>query len=437
MENTASSANPLERSLDISVPLDALNVATDERLRRISRAVKLAGFRPGKAPLSIVRQQYGAKAYSEALEEAVKTAFDKAVAQQKLNVAGYPRIDPKPDRGANDKTLEFSAIFETFPEFTLGDVSGAEIERPALVVTDAEVDKTIAVLRRQRVRYNPVERGAAKDDRVVVSFSGKKNGEAFEGGSAEDYPFVLGRNMMLPDFEAAVEGLRAGESRQFDLAFPPDYAAEHLAGETARFDVTVKQVMAPTLPEVDAEFARSLGVADGDIAKMRAEIEGNLKREVKKRIDARLKEQVLAVLLTANPIPAPRSLVAAEVRKMMQEARQDLERRGANGKEFSLQAEWFAEGARRRVTLGLIFAEITRVGDLRGKPEQVRALVEEAAETYETPQEMVQSVYANPAALANVENMATENNVIAWVLERARVTEKTVAFEELMGLQTD
>lgn len=435
MENTAQNINPLERSLDISVPLDALNTAIDERLRRMSRSVKMPGFRPGKAPLAIMRQQYGGKAYGDALEDAVKMAFGKAAAEQKFNVAGYPRIEPKPHQEANDKTLEFSAIFEVFPEFVPGDMSGARIERPVLEVTDVEVDKTIDILRRQRVRYNPVERGAAKDDRVVVSFCGKKNGEAFEGGSAEEFPFVLGKNTMLPDFESAVEGLKAGESKAFDLAFPQDYATGHLAGETVQFEVTVKQVMAPALPEVDAEFARTLGVEDGDIAKMRAEIEGNLKREVKKRIDARLKEQALDALLNANPIPVPQTLVDMEVRNMMENARHDLEKRGADSKKFPMQPEWFAERAKRRVTLGLVFAEVIKIGGLRARPEQIRALIEEAAETYETPQEMVKSVYANARALADVENTATENNVVAWTLERVTVTEKAVAFEELMGLQ--
>jgi trigger factor len=435
MENTAPNTNPLERSLEISVPLDALNAATDERLRRMSRSVKIPGFRPGKAPLAIMRQQYGGKAYQEALEEAVSTAFGEAVTQQKFKVAGYPRFELKRDQAANDKTLEFSALFETFPEFAPGDVSGVEIERPVLVVTDAEVDKTIDILRQQRVRYSPTERGAAKEDRVVISFCGKKNGEVFEGGSAEDYPFVLGKDTMLPDFEAAVEGLKAGESKVFDLTFPQEYSAKHLAGETVQFEVTAKEVMAPILPEVDAEFARTLGVQDGDIAKMRAEVEGNLKREVKKRIESRLKEQVLDALLNANPIPVPQTLIDTEIQNMMQEARHNLEKRGVDNKQFPLQKEWFVERAKRRVTLGLIFAEVVRASNLRATPEQVRALVEEVAETYETPQEMAQSIYASADALANMENLATENNVVAWALERARITEKPVAFEELMGLQ--
>ncbi|MDR1889038.1 MAG: trigger factor [Zoogloeaceae bacterium] len=435
MENTAPNTNPLERRLNLSVAVAALRSATDERLKRISRNVKMPGFLPGKVPFSIVRQQHGADAYGEALNEALNSAFSEAVTGQKLKVAGYPRIEPKVETENSETALEFSAVFEVYPEFTPGDLSAARIERPVLEVTDAEVDKAIAILRQQRVRYDVVERGAANADRVVIDFLGKKNGEPFQGGQANDYPFVLGRKMMLSDFEAAVEGLRAGESKAFNLTFPEDYFSKDMAGQAVEFEVTVKQVMAPTLPEVDAEFARSMGVEDGDVDKMRAEIKDNLKREVKKRIEARVKDQVLDALLAANPIPVPNAEVEAEVQRQIQEARQNLESRGMKAQNIPIQPEWFAERAKRRVTLGLIFAEVVRVEQLQARPEQVRALVEEASETYEDPAEVVKWYYANPVNLANVENVATENNVVDWVLARAQVTDKAVAFEDLMGVQ--
>lgn len=435
MENTAPNTNPLERSLNLSVAVDALKRATDERLKRLSRSVKMPGFRPGKVPFSIVRQQHGAEAYGEALNEALSSAFGEAVNGQKLNVAGYPRIEPRTETENSETALEFSAIFEVYPEFTPGELSTAQIERPTLEVTDAEVNKTIDILRQQRVRYNVVERGAAQDDRVVIDFLGKKDGEPFQGGQANDYPFVLGKKMMLSDFEAAVEGLKAGESKTFNLTFPEDYFSRDMAGQTVEFEITVKQVMAPTLPEVDDEFARSMGVADGDVTKMRAEIEGNLKREVKKRIEARLKDQVMDALLAANPIPVPNALVEMEVQRLIQEARQNLEQRGMKAQNFPIQPEWFADRAKRRVTLGLIFAEVVKVEQLQAKPEQVKALVEEAAETYEDPSEVVKWYYSNPGNLADVEAVATENNVVAWALSRAKVTDKAIVFEDLMGQQ--
>jgi trigger factor len=433
MENTAPNNNPLERRLNLSVAVDVLKRATDERLKRISRNVRVPGFRPGKAPLSIVRQQYGAEAYGEALNEALNSAFGEAVSGQNLNVAGYPRIEPKADAASNESALEFSAVFEVYPEFTLGDLSSAQIERPTLEVTADEVDKTIDVLRQQRVRYEVVERSAAQGDRVVIDFLGKKDGKPFQHGQAENFSFVLGQEEMLPDFEAAVEGLKAGESKTFNTTFPEDYFTKEMSGQAVEFEVKVKQVLAPILPEVDAEFARGMGVADGDVGKMRAEIEGNLKREVKTRIEARLKDQVMGALLAANPIPVPNALVDLEVQRLIQEARRNLESRGMKAQDVRIRPEWFAERAKRRVTLGLIFAEMVKTEQLQAKPEQVKALVEEAAETYENPAEVVKWYYANRENLANVEAVATENNVVDWVLSRAQVTDKTVAFEDLMG----
>ncbi|MDR3322961.1 MAG: trigger factor [Zoogloeaceae bacterium] len=428
---TPQDSNPLERRLDLLVALDALESATESRLKRMGRNVKMAGFRPGKAPFSIIRQQYGAEARHEALNEALNTAFGEAITGQKLNVAGYPRIEPK--ESANATHLEFSAVFEVYPEFALGDLSGEAVERPVLEVSAAEVDKTLDILRKQRVRYAPVERAAAKEDRVVIDFLGKKDGEPFQGGEAREYPFVLGAGMMLPDFETAVEGLKAGETKTFDLTFPADYFSKDLAGQTVQFEVTARQVMAPELPEIDAEFAKTLGIEDGDLDKMRAEIEGNLKREVKKRIEARLKNQVMEALARVNPIPVPGALVGQEVQRLMQEARQDMEQRGMKDKDISFKPEWFVDQAKRRVTLGLILAEVVSGEKLQAKPEQVRVMIEEAAQTYEKPEEVVAWYHAQPARMAEVESLVVENNVVDWVLSKVRVTDKAMAFDDLMG----
>lgn len=431
METTTQTTNPLERRLDLSVAIDALESATEQRLKRMGRNMKMPGFRPGKVPFAMVKQQYGAEARHEALTEALNTAFGEAVVGQKLNVAGYPNIEPKKTESTTH--LEFSAVFEVYPEFALGDLSASSVERPVLEVSDAEVDKTLDILRKQRVRYSATDRAAAKEDRVVIDFLGKKDGEPFQGGQASDYPFVLGQGMMLPEFEAAVEGMKAGESKTFDMTFPADYFAKDLAGQTVQFEITAKQVMAPTLPEVDADFAKTLGIEDGDIAKMRAEIEGNLKREVKKRIEARLKDQVMDALVSANPIPVPNALVEMEVQRLIQNARQDMEQRGMKAKDFPIQPEWFADQAKRRVTLGLILAELVKSEKLQAKPEQIKALVEEAAQTYENPAEVVGWYYAQPQRLSEVEAVVIENNVVEWVLSKAQVADKTVAFDELMG----
>ena len=431
METTTAQANELERRLDLSIAIADVEKEMDQRLKRMGKNMKMPGFRPGKVPFSIVRQQHGDQARHEVLSEELDRVFGETVTAQKMRVAGYPRIEAK----STDSTthLEFAAIFEVYPEFVPADMSTAEVERPVLEVTSAEVDKTLEILRKQRVSYEDAERPAASEDRVVIDFLGKKNGEPFTGGQASDYAFVLGQGTMLPDFEKAVEGARVGESKTFDLNFPSDYFSVDLAGQTVQFEITVKQVQAPKLPEVDAEFAKGMGIADGDIAKMRAEIEGNLKREVKRRIDARIKDQVMDALIKANQIATPGALIEMEIQRLMQAARQDMEQRGMKVNEMPLQPEWFADQAKRRVTLGLILAELVKSENLLATPEQVRAMVEENAQSYEHPEEVIRWYYAQPQRLGEVEGLVIESNVVEWVLGKAKVTDKPAVFDELMG----
>ncbi len=431
MEATTAQANELERRIDLSIAIADVEKEMEQRLKRMGKNVKMPGFRPGKVPFNIVKQQYGDQARHEVLAEELDRVFGTSVTEQKLRVAGYPRIEPKTSESTTH--LEFTAIFEIYPEFTLGDLSSANVERPTLEVGAAEIDNTLEILRKQRVRYDTADRGAQKEDRVVIDFLGKKDGEPFQGGQASDYPFVLGQGMMLADFEQAVEGLKAGEAKTFDMTFPADYFAKDLAGQTVQFEITVKQVQAPRLPEIDADFAKMMGVADGDVSKMRAEIEGNLKREVKRRIEGKVKEQVMEALLAANPISIPNALVEMEVQRLMQAARQDMEQRGMKGSDFPIQPEWFADQATRRVKLGLILAETVKTEKLQATPEQIRSLVEEAAQSYEQPEEVVRWYYAQPQRLSEVEGVAIENNVVAWVLSKAKVADKAVAFDDLMG----
>ncbi len=431
METTTAQANELERRIDLSIAIADVEKEMEQRLKRIGRNMKMPGFRPGKVPFNIVKQQHGDQARHEVLSEELDRVFGESVTTQKMRVAGYPRIEPKASESTTH--LEFSAIFEVYPEFTPVDMSTAEIERPVLEVTSAEVDKTLEILRKQRVTYEDTDRAAAKEDRVVIDFLGKKNGEPFSGGQASDYAFILGQGQMLPDFENAIEGTKAGESKTFDMTFPEDYFSVDLAGQTVQFEITVKQVQAPKLPEVDAEFAKGMGIADGDIEKMRAEIEGNLKREVKRRIEGRVKDQVMDALIKANPIATPAALIDMEIQRLMQAARQDMEQRGMKAADMPIQPEWFADQAKRRVTLGLILAELVKAENLLAKPEQVRALVEENAQSYEHPEEVIRWYYAQPQRLGEVEGLVIESNVVEWVLSKAKVTDKPAAFDELMG----
>ena len=442
METNASTPNAqddiakinkaLERRLDLAVAIADLDKEIEQRLRKISKTVKMPGFRPGKVPANIVKQQYGLQARHEALSESVEQAFRDQVKEHKLRVAGAPAIDAKPSESTTH--IEFTAVFEVYPEITPADLSSVEIERPVLEVGAAELESTINVLRKQRIRYEPVDRAAANGDRVTIDFLGKKDGEPFAGGQAKDYPFVLGAGSMLADFENAVLGLKAGESKTFEMTFPADYSAKELAGQTVTFEITVKSVAVGILPEVDSEFAKALGVADGDVAKMHAEIETNLRREVKKRLQSKVKTHVMDALLKVNQVEVPVALIDVEIERLMHGAREEMfQRSGGKMKDFPLQRDWFIGQANRRVNLGLLLSEIVKANDLQAKPEQIKAIVDEAAESYEHPEEVVRWYYAQPQRLAEIEGVAIEDNVVAWALANAKVIDKPIAFDELMG----
>ncbi|MBI4756269.1 MAG: trigger factor [Betaproteobacteria bacterium] len=427
---TSENLGPLERRIEMTVPMAEVDKDVDERLKKLARTVRMAGFRPGKVPLKVVAQQYGPQMRSEALGEALSRAFGAAVSEQKLRVAGQPRIEAQST--GDESSMAFSAVFEVYPEIVLGDVSDREVERPQLVVGDAEVDRTIEVLRKQRTVFEIAHRPAQESDRVTIDFTGRRDGEIFEGGQASDYPVMLGSGAMLPQFESQLAGLAAGESRTFDMTFPEDYHAPHLAGQQVQFEVSVKKVEAPRLPEVDGDFARSLGVGDGDITRMREEVKANLEREVRKRIQARLKEQVMEALLATHPLEVPKTLVDEEAGQLAENARADLARRGIDVKQVPVDGSWFADQALRRVKLGLIVAEIVKQNHLEAKPEQVRALIDEFAQSYEDPKDVVRWYYEQPQRLADLQGMVLENNVVEWFLANARPVDKPVAFEELM-----
>ena len=429
--NAIENLSQLERRLTMAVPVADIERQVDERLKKLVRSVRMPGFRPGKVPLKIVAQQYGPQVRSEVTGDAVQKAFTDAVRDQNLRIAGYPRIERK--EGAPKGELQFSATFEVYPEVGLGDLAGVSIERPTLGVGEPEVDQTVEVLRKQRTRYDAVERAAAVGDRVTVDYTGTIDGAEFPGGKGADVGFVLGEGRMLPEFEAGVTGLSAGDERTIAVTFPADYQSKDVAGKTASFAISLKKVEAARLPEVDAEFARSLGVADGDLAKMRAEVKANVEREVKKRLGSRLKAQVLQALVDTTRLELPKALVDLELERLVAGARADLQARGLKMENVPVDPQLFETQAKRRVALGLVVAELVRRFELGAKPEQVRRLVAEHAESYEQPTEVVKWFYTQPERLAEFEGLAVEENVIDWVLKRARVVDQPVAFDQLMG----
>ncbi|MCE3000849.1 MAG: trigger factor [Betaproteobacteria bacterium] len=433
MQANLETLGSLQRKLNVVVPMAEIDSEVENRLKRLSRTVKLAGFRPGKVPFKVVAQQFGPQVRQEVLGDTLQKSFGDAVNQQNLRVAGYPKFDAAPP-GEGAAEFSYSATFEVYPEVVVGDVAKAVVKRAKLEVSEADVDKTLEIMRKQRVSYEAVDRAAGEGDRVTMDYVGTIDGVEFAGGKAQDQSIVLGEGRFLPEFEKALPGLRAGDSKSFELKFPDDYAGKEVAGKTAVFAVTVKAVAAAKLPEIDAEFAKSLGVADGDIAKMRAEVRGNLEREVAARTKARTKERVMDALMEVTQIEVPKALVEMEIERLQQMARQDLAARGIPvGDNVPLPAEMFEKNAQRRVTLGLILGEVVRGQNLAAKPEQVKVAVEEQAQSYERPEEVVKWFYSSPERLREIEGMVLEENVVAWVLGKARVEDDSLLFDELMG----
>jgi len=421
----------LERRIDLTVPAAEIEKEVSARLSKLARTVRMPGFRQGKVPLKMVAATYGAQVQSDVLNDKIGAAFSDAVASSKLRVAGPPRLEPRSVPQSPD--LAFSATFEVFPEIRIGDLSGIEVPRATCAVGEAEIDRTIEIMRRQRATFRPAERPAADGDRVTVDFAGSIDGVRFDGGSGTDFPFVLGQGRMLAEFEAAVRGLSAGQTKTFALTFPADYRATELAGKLASFEVTVKAVEQVILPEVDAEFARMLGVADGDLARLRSEVGANLEREVSNRLKARTKESAFAALIAATRFELPKSLIEAESGRLMESARGDLVARGISAQEAPLPAEMFAAQAERRVRLGLLLAELVRGEGLGAQQQQIRKAIEQVAQSYERPAEVIQWYLSDRERLATIDSAVTEDNVVEWVLARARTVDTAVPFDELMG----
>ena len=432
MQASLESLSGLERRLNVSLPLAEIDTEVAARLRKIARSAKISGFRPGKVPLKIVEQQYGPQVRQEVLGDLVKKSFGDAVREQNLRVAGLPNIEPRPV-GEGIEAFEYSATFEVYPEVKTADVTGLNLKRPVHEVVEADVERTFEILRRQRVTFDPVERPAAAEDLVTIDYCGTIDGVEFPGGAATDHKVVLGQGRLLPDFEAHLIGLSAGGSTGFELTFPETYHGKEVAGKTAHFEITLKQVAAPRLPEVDAEFAKQMGIEDGDLAKLRAEVRSNVEREVRNRIRKRVKDQVMQALLDANEIPVPKALVDVESQRLAHAAMQELASRGVDVKQLPFPQEGFEPQAKRRVSLGLILAELVRTNDLQPRPDQVRAAVEEHAQSFEHPREVVKWYYQAPDRLNEFESIVLEDNVVQWVIRTAQVEDQTVAFDELMG----
>ncbi len=434
MTVTVETLEKLERKITLTLSAQALQSEVENRLKRIARQVKMDGFRPGKVPLNVVAQQYGYSVQYEVMNDKVGEAFAQAANEAKLRVAGQPKITEK--EGAPAGELHFDAVFEVYPEVKIGDLAGAEVDKVSADVNDAAIDRTVDILRKQRRTFaqRGADQAAADGDRVTIDFAGKIDGEPFEGGKAEAFQFLVGEGQMLKEFEDAVRGMKAGESKTFPLNFPADYHGKDVAGKTADFLVTLHKIEAQHLPEVNEAFAKSLGVDGGTVEALREDIRKNLAREVKFRLQARNKQSVMDALVAKAELDLPKSVVQAEIDRLVEGARADLKQRGIQDADKApIPEDLFREQAERRVRLGLVVAELVRSNELQAKPEQIEAHLQEMAASYEKPADVIRWYKGDNRRMAEVEAIVIENNVTEFVLAKAKVMDKSVSFEELMG----
>jgi trigger factor len=422
----------IERRMTVTLPLADLENVIQRRLKEISRTAKFSGFRPGKAPMSLVNQQYGAQARDEVFSKAVETSFSDAIVEHKLRVAGYPSIEHKPFVEAATE-LEYTATFEIIPEVEVGDITKVKVEKPVLSVTDKDVDKTIDVLVKQRVSYSPVKRASKKGDRINIDLTASIDGEQVESTNNKGMDIVLGEIGRIEAFDKELTGGKAGQTKSFQIEYPADHNPEQLAGKKVDYTVTYNTVAEPVYPEVDEKFAKNLGVVDGDVDKLRDEIKLSLEQEVDKRINARVKEQVFQGLIDVTKVDLPKALVGEEISRMMQMTAQNLQQRGMDPKAIQLKPEMFEEQAKRSTALRLILSQLVNAEKLHADADQVKAMVETFAQNYEQPQQMIDWYYADVKRLDEPSALATEANVVKWVLEKAQVKDKKVKFDELMA----
>ncbi len=428
MQVSVESTGSLERRMEIQVPAARIEKAIDERLQKLSRTVRLKGFRPGKVPVKVVRQQFGEQVRQEVLGDVMQASFAEAVGQEKLAPAAAPKIEPIDLQSGMD--LKYRAVFEIFPDLQLKGIEGMAVSKPTVEVSSADVDAMIENLRKQRPNFVGVERDARDTDQVTVDFVGTVDGVPFDGGKGTAVPIVLGSGRMLPDFEAGLKGAKAGESKTVAVKFPDDYQAANLAGKTASFAMTVHKVEEQRLPDLDDEFCKHFGVEQGGVEQLRKEVEENMHREVGETIRARLKRQVFDALAAANPTDVPKVLVEEQIRNLQI----DMGRRmGAKDVSQLPPAAQFEETARRRVTLGLLISEVVKAAKLEVDRKKVQERLIDLAQSYPEPDQVLKAYRENAQLRSQLESGVLEEQVVDWLLERAKVTEQSTSFKEVMN----
>lgn len=434
MQVSVESTGGLQRRMKVELPEDQINDAVESRLKNMARTAKIKGFRQGKVPLKVVKQHYGKQVRQEVVGELIQSTFYKAVSQEKLKPAGMPSIDNLDDEAG--KGFAYTASFEVYPEFEVKGLDGVAIEKPTAEVTDADVDDMLETIRKQHIEYQEVDRATQQEDRATVDFRGTIEGEEFQGGTGSDMQVEIGSGRMIAGFEEGIVDKKPGDTFILDLAFPEDYHAKELAGKPVQFEITLKKVEEPVLPEADEAFAKKLGI-EGGIEQMRKEIRDNMNRELEAAISNKTKEAVMNALLEANEIDIPQALIEDESKNMLDQMANNFVQQGMPREQVlgSLQPSMFADQAKRRVGLGLILAEIVKTNEMKADEDKVKAKIDSIAEPYDRPEEVVQWYKGDKQRMAEVESLVLEEQVVDWALQQANVTEKPSSFKELMNAQ--
>lgn len=436
MSVTVEKLDNLERKVILSLNWDDIKAKVNARMKVAQKRARVDGFRPGKAPLKMIDAMYGYGIRDEVLNEMTNKAFEELIVAEKLKVAGLKSLSALEEAEQDDdKVYKIAVVFEEYPEIKIGDLAAQEVTKVSTEIGEAEIDKTVEILRQQRTRFNHVDRAAQNNDRVIIDFAGKIDGEAFAGGTADNYAFMLGKEQMLPDFEAGVLGMKENDVKEVSVTFPEDYQSKDVAGKTAVFTITLKNVSEAVLPEVNEEFAKSLGIADGDVSKMRAEIKKNVEREVNRRVNEMTKESAINALLAATPIEVPSTIVAEESKNLAERMKENFAAQGMDNKDLNLPLEMFNDQAKRRVSISLAMGELVREQKLEPTEEQIKKIVTEFADSYEDPQEVIDWYFSDRKNLQGPTSLAIEQNVVDYILSRAKVTDKTMSFDEVMGQQ--
>ena len=435
MQVSVESAGGLQRKLTVAVPEDTIEQAVQTRLQNMTRTVKIKGFRAGKVPLKVVKQHYGKQVRQEVLGEVIQSSFYEAVNQEKLRPAGSPAIDTQ--QVEDGKGLEYTATFEVYPEIKLADVADSKIEKTVSDITDADLDEMIDTIRKQQIQWEAVDKAAESGDQVTVDFKGLIDGEEFAGGTGQGMSVEIGKGRMIKGFEEGLVGLKVGDEKTLNLKFPEEYHAKDLAGKDVLFEIKVTKVEAAKLPEVDEEFAKKMGVADGSIDKMRADVKDNMQRELDARLKNSVKQAVMDKLLEINKIDIPDTLIQEESKLLLRQMQNNLMQQGMQQNQLQMDASMFRDQAERRVALGLIMSEIVKQQGIKADADKVRGYVEQLASSYEKPEEVISWYYSDKQRLAEVESMVMEEQIVDWVLGQATVTDKPVTFKEIMYPEKD